>query len=70
MADKGSGDQFEDISQVRSIDVYRLVAQDAEIQGHRPDSQVSVDPRSGLRIIYSPSREHRPHDHPPAPPPG
>jgi len=61
--------RFRDISEHRSIDVYRLVAQDPEIQKWRPDSQVSVDPRSGLRIIYSTARERRPHDHPPAPPP-
>jgi len=61
--------RIRDISERRSIDVCRLVAQDPLIQESRPDSNVAIDPRSGLRVIYAPAREGRPHDHPPAPPP-
>ena len=69
MAEQDSGIRFEDVSKVNSIDLYRLVAQDPKILAARPDAQISVDPRNGLRIVYSPAREGRPHDHPPAPPP-
>ncbi|MEN8150476.1 MAG: hypothetical protein ABFS86_11680 [Planctomycetota bacterium] len=69
MAEQDGRVRFEDVSRVQSIDLYRLVAQDRSILEARPESRISVDPRSGLRIVHSPAREGRPHDHPPAPPP-
>jgi galactose-1-phosphate uridylyltransferase len=60
--------RFPDVSRCRSLDLYRVAVNDPEIGKGRPSAVAALDPRSGLRVVHSPAREHRPNDHPPSPP--
>lgn len=58
-----------DLRAATGEDLRRVVAADADVAAWAPDARVAVDPRSGVRTVYSPARARRPHDRPPPPPP-
>jgi galactose-1-phosphate uridylyltransferase len=61
--------EFGDVGSAPYEGLRRSVADDPEIRPWRPEGRAAVDPRSGVRTVYSPARARRPHDHPLPPPP-
>ncbi|MHC4473518.1 MAG: hypothetical protein ACYS99_21455 [Planctomycetota bacterium] len=61
--------EFPDAGEAAYEDLWRSIADDAGIGPWRPEDRAAVDPRTGVRTVYSPARARRPHDHPLPPPP-
>lgn len=58
-----------DLAAATGEDLRRLVAADEDVAAWKPEARVVLDPRSGVRTVFSPARARRPHDRPPPPPP-
>jgi len=58
---------FTNISDVSAHDILDSLMNEEDIRKFTPDGECRIDPRSGLRILYSEKRAKRPHDNlPPA----
>lgn len=57
---------FNDISKVSIQDILDSLLNEEDIRKFTPDGECRIDPRSGLRILYSEKRAKRPHDNKPA----
>jgi galactose-1-phosphate uridylyltransferase len=52
------------LEQVSYQEVIQFFHQDEELKKHAPDRYAEMDPRTGVYILYSKARRHRPHDYP------